>query len=285
MIQSPFELHFEKNMEPFRIREGKRPAYSYRIGEAGRSELEGSRFISKRKNYGIYQSQEQTYRVWERKEKGERIRIILKKSRGETGHELLLSEGSMKNAGKFLGKDIMAYLGMEDMWLINNAFLLHASCVRYRGKGILFSACSGKGKSTQARLWEEYEGAEVLNGDRTLVRREEGKWKAYGSPLAGSSRIYRNQSAPVRGIMILTQGEENRIQKLSGKEAFIPLYRETLMNSWNPEYMEAMTDLLLAASKEIPIYHLSCRPDKESVELVKRCMTGNKQYNNFKSSH
>lgn len=272
VIQAPFELQFGENMRPFRIDGSGFLDYGYRIGRMASDELEGSSLIAKREYFEIYQKQQKIYRRWERKDKGQVNWILLEKSKKTVEQNLLISTESIEKSPPFLGKDIMMYLGMEDIWLLHNAFLLHASCIRCREKGILFSACSGSGKSTQAELWKKYETAEILNGDRTLIRREGGRWNAYGSPLAGSSKIYCNQSAPISAIIVLSKGKENRIQKLSGKEAFISLYRETLMNTWNPEYMEAMTDLLLVASKEIPVYHLSCRPEREAVELVKQML-------------
>ncbi|WP_370839368.1 hypothetical protein [Intestinibacter bartlettii] len=51
-----------------------------------------------------------------------------------------------------------------------NAFNAFYTCTAHsligKDKGILFSAPSGTGKSTQADLWEKYENAEIINGDR-----------------------------------------------------------------------------------------------------------------------
>ena len=57
-------------------------------------------------------------------------------------------------------------LGLETLLLKYDGLLLHSSFIRWRGEGILFSAPSGTGKSTQADLWVKYEDAEILNGDR-----------------------------------------------------------------------------------------------------------------------
>jgi hypothetical protein len=59
---------------------------------------------------------------------------------------------------------------------------------------------------------------------------------------------------------------------LRGKQAFLPLFRETLANTWNPAYMESMTDLLLDAAVTIPVFHLACRPDRDAVDLVKKTL-------------
>ena len=67
---------------------------------------------------------------------------------------------------------------MELVFIINQGFQLHASVINWKDKGILFSAPSGTGKSTQADLWKKYEGAKVINGDRALIRKR--KRRVYG---------------------------------------------------------------------------------------------------------
>lgn len=84
-----------------------------------------------------------------------------------------------------------------------HGFVLHSAFVRWREKGILFSGPSGTGKSTQADLWERFEEAEILNGDRTVVRKVDGHWRAFGFPFSGSSDIYRNDSAPIAAVVVL----------------------------------------------------------------------------------
>ncbi len=169
----------------------------------------------------------------------------------------------------FVRTNIWNYLAFEDVLINHQAFILHSSFISWQNNGILFTAPSGTGKSTQADLWKKYEDADIYNGDRTIIRKIDGKYYGFGSPYAGSSGIYRNESAPIKAIVVIEQGPDNVIRRLHGREAFLPLFRETLMNTWNKEYMEKMTDLLMDAACQIPIYHLSCRPDQDAVNTVK----------------
>lgn len=169
----------------------------------------------------------------------------------------------------FVRTNIWNYLAFEDVLINHQAFILHSSFISWQNNGILFTAPSGTGKSTQADLWKKYEDADIYNGDRTIIRKIDGKYYGFGSPYAGSSGIYRNESAPIKAIVVIEQGPDNVIRRLRGREAFLPLFRETLMNTWNKEYMEKMTDLLMDAACQIPVYHLSCRPDQDAVNTVK----------------
>ena len=82
---------------------------------------------------------------------------------------------------------------------------------------MLIAGYPGIGKSTQADLWQRYEGAELLNGDRTVLRRIDGVWTAFGSPYAGSSNCFVNESRPVRAIVLLSQGSVCSLRRPRGR--------------------------------------------------------------------
>ncbi|MEE1312349.1 MAG: hypothetical protein UHS41_01185, partial [Lachnospiraceae bacterium] len=148
--------------------------------------------------------------------------------------------------------------------------LLHSSFIRWNSQGLLFSAPSGTGKSTQADLWVKYEGAEIINGDRAGLRKLDKGWTAYGLPYAGSSGVYRNESAPVKSIIVLRQAKENRIRPLGPAEAVRYLYPEITVHQWDSDFVKQVMDLLTDLVLNIPIYLLECLPDQGAVDLVKR---------------
>ena len=106
------------------------------------------------------------------------------------------------------------HTGWEQFLIQKNRLILHASLLNTQFGGLIFSGPSGIGKSTQAELWKEYEGAEQINGDRPILYKKENVWMGYGSPYAGSSKFYVNKGVPVRAIMLLAQGEDCRIMPL-----------------------------------------------------------------------
>lgn len=172
-------------------------------------------------------------------------------------------------------KMISNHIGMETLFLRKSCLMIHAAFIRWQEKGILFTAPSGTGKSTQAELWKKYEGADILNGDRAAVRRDEsGCWQAYGLPYAGSSGIYRNEKAPLSAVVVLRQAEENRIRRLGMLEIIQKLYPETTVHQWEPDFIEKALTLLTELAGEVPIYLLECRPDRGAVEAVKNVLIG-----------
>lgn len=164
---------------------------------------------------------------------------------------------------------------LELMFTALSAFNLHSSLVRRReGDAILFTAPSGTGKSTQAELWERFAGSETLNGDRSVLRRVNGVWTAFGSPFAGSSQIFRRESAPVRALVVLRQAPENTIRRLSQAEAFRAIYSESILPRWNTQAHQRVIELVTEIVSEIPVYLLACTPDERPVTLLRNTLEG-----------
>ena len=160
-------------------------------------------------------------------------------------------------------------IGFENLLLQHSGLLLHASLIEYARKGIAFAGPSGVGKSTQADLWCRALGAKILNGDRAALRKTEGGWMAYGSPYAGTSGIYCNESAPLSAIVVLRQGEKNSLQRLSGAKAMGLIWPEISARRWDGAFVAEVTALCAQMLTDIPVYLLECLPDESAAMLLK----------------
>ena len=166
-------------------------------------------------------------------------------------------------------RNLLEIINIEQILNNFNAFILHSSFINWNNKGILFSAPSGTGKSTQADLWEKYENAEIINGDKAGIRKMDGRWMAYGLPFAGTSGIYKNKKAEISHIIVLKQGKENKLTKLSPREAFVKLYSETLVHTWDKEFQENIINMITDVVQNVQIYQYECLPDKSAVDFLK----------------
>ena len=63
--------------------------------------------------------------------------------------------------------NLLRFLPMRTILQKHGVVFLHASQIAVRNKGILFTAPSGTGKTTPARLWEKYRQADIICNDRT----------------------------------------------------------------------------------------------------------------------
>ena len=182
-------------------------------------------------------------------------------------YEVKYLSGKEKNID--YSRNIIDIMNIEQVLNSYNIFLLHSSFIKYQDKAIIFSAPSGTGKSTQADLWEKYENVEIINGDRTGIRKMDGKWTAYGLPIAGSSGIYKNKKAEISHIIVLKQGKENKLTQLSPREAFVKLYSETLVHTWDKAFQENIINMITDLVQNVQIYQYECVPDKSAVEFLK----------------
>ena len=159
--------------------------------------------------------------------------------------------------------------GFERILFACGKYLFHCSYVEYQGRGILFSAPSGGGKTTQGNLWERYAGAEMINGDRAVLEIKGDTCWCHGLPIAGSSGVFTNRSNPLLVIFRVQKAEENRVQKLSGAEAFQAVYSELTTNLWNSAFTLGAVDFAMRLAEKIPVYLLKCRKDKGAVTAAK----------------
>ncbi|MGE5613692.1 MAG: hypothetical protein ACM3XR_04740 [Bacillota bacterium] len=169
---------------------------------------------------------------------------------------------------------LIAGAALTNHILFKNGLVLHASCILYDKKGIAFTAPSGTGKSTHARLWEEYKpGTVVLNDDTPAIRIIDGNPVVYGTPWSGSEFKFKNASAPLSAIVVLEQArDESSITKVSPFEAVKILMPQFILPYYDRQLMDMAIKTLEVIIAKVPIYHLKCRPDTEAVELVYECV-------------
>lgn len=149
-----------------------------------------------------------------------------------------------------------------------NALLMHSSCVNIGGKGVLFTGFSGVGKTTQARLWHEYLGAEIINGDKAFVREIDGRFYACGLPWKGSSEYCLNKKTELKAIVVLRQAKENKIIKLGDAAAMEYFMPHIFMPHWDEKCLNNSFDTLEMILQKVPVMLFECRPDKDSVKLL-----------------
>lgn len=151
---------------------------------------------------------------------------------------------------------------------------IHASTIKWNGKGIAFSAPSGTGKSTHVRLWQEYIGPEVrvLNDDAPVVRLVDNLPYIFGNPWSGSANIHCNEKAPLAAIVLLEQSSQNSIKCLSIDEAVHSIIPRLFLPYFDSELMNMALVTFERVVSLVPVYLLKCLPDHEAVELVYQCV-------------
>lgn len=169
---------------------------------------------------------------------------------------------------------LSAGIGFRYMLLRREGVQIHCSSIDYKGKGLIFSAPSGTGKSTHVGLWCELFGDDVtiINEDRPAIRYIDNAPMICGTPWSGTSDNFVNKIVPLSGIVMLEQAPENTIERLSGPIVLQLLMPRCFLPYFDAELMVEAMNILERLVKDVPVYLLKCRPDYEAVELVRKCL-------------
>ena len=177
----------------------------------------------------------------------------------------------------FLQNDIFNYdlhpyifpdlLHLEQILIHKNMLVLHSAFIEFEKKAILFTAPSGGGKSTQATLWRQVKGAQIINGDKSIIGREDGEWYAYGIPFSGASDFCKNETYPLKAIVVLGKGKDNVLYR-NKTQIFPSVLSQITLNVWDKDFCERAMDLVAEICNEIPVYYYVCNREPEAVEVL-----------------
>ena len=160
--------------------------------------------------------------------------------------------------------------------------LFHGSALAFEGKGVLFTAASGTGKSTHAALWRKVFGQRVrmINDDKPFLSLEADEILMHGSPWMGKHRLGENSFAPVRAICLLNRGDENRIERVTSREA-LPMLMQQTYQPRSPEMLLKTMMLVDRLSREVPVYRLFCNMDEEAARVAQHGILSNDEEDNL----
>lgn len=156
-----------------------------------------------------------------------------------------------------------------------DAFLMHAAVVEVDGDGYAFAAKSGTGKTTHVTLWKKLFGnrANIVNGDKPIIRFHDGVPYAYGTPWCGKERENINSRVPLKALCFIERAKQNSIAPLEGQQMLARLFGQLLLPCDAGEVVR-LTALLDRLVRGVPCYLLKCNMDVEAAEVAYKGMCG-----------
>lgn len=152
-----------------------------------------------------------------------------------------------------------------------SAFLFHGTIVTDYHYGYMFTAPSGTGKTTRAKLFiETIPGAKILNGDKPMLADINDRIIAYDTPWRGKEHMGINSSVPLGAIMIVERkmaDEKDSIVELKGKEAFPALLQQIYIPYDDISRKETMR-FLNSLDQKIKIYRFRGDPTPEAIKMA-----------------
>lgn len=157
---------------------------------------------------------------------------------------------------------------------LTDRFLLHGAGIKYKNDGIIFLASSGVGKTTHINLWKKYLGerAEIINGDKPVLKEEKGAIFFYDSPWHGKEGYGNGTKAELKAFCVIKRAKQNKITAISQKQAL----KEIVNRLYLPENELAVEKTLTFMEKlvNIPFFLLECNMEKEAFLTAFSKLTG-----------
>ncbi|MBQ7203040.1 MAG: hypothetical protein IJS03_03365 [Eubacterium sp.] len=156
--------------------------------------------------------------------------------------------------------------------------VFHGAVISYEGRGYLFTAPSGTGKTTHIRLWQKYlDGVEIVNGDKPILHITEDSVYAYATPYAGKEGYQNKKSIKLSGICLVEQAKENSIKRLNASECLLRIITQ-IYRPYDSAGVSKTLELLDNMLKAVPVFSLGCDISEDAVKCSYEALVG-KEYN------
>lgn len=179
-----------------------------------------------------------------------------------------VSERPALNLGLFL-LDLLT-----DMLPFHNGMMLHAAGICEGGRAVIFAGPSGAGKSTLAGLWRGNAGVRVLNDDRVILRRKEGRWWAYPVPAFGDLRSESPDGVMLEAAFVIRHAVENGASRRGAAEAAASLLPHLALPAYDAVAVGLDLKLLEDLAEGVPVYELGFLPDQAAVDFIRDLVSG-----------
>ena len=152
--------------------------------------------------------------------------------------------------------------------------MCHGSLVAVDGKGYLFTAKSGTGKSTHTRLWCQLFGdrAVMVNDDKPFLQITENGVRASGSPWSGKHGLDTNITVPLAGICVLERGSEDIISPLAPEDALEMLLWQSYCPMDEAKHSVRQT-LAETLARTVPLWKMACTKELSAAQTAYDAMS------------
>lgn len=157
---------------------------------------------------------------------------------------------------------ICLYRAIAERLPLFDGFVFHGAAITIGGRGFIFAAPSGTGKTTHISLLMKNYPDEVgiINGDKPIIRKIDGEWRVCSTPWAGKEGWKVNSTAALAGIVLVERAEENSILPVSPSENFDAVIRQVYIPK-SAEACAATLSLIDEMAQDVKFYRLGCNMD------------------------
>lgn len=150
-----------------------------------------------------------------------------------------------------------------------DAFFFHCSSIAVDNKAVMFTAKSGTGKSTHRNLWIKNFGDKVtvINDDKPIVRKIDGKFYVYGTPWQGKENLGSNVRVPAYALCFLSRSETNSIGPMDSLSVVAKMMNQ-IVRPKDPKLMTKALDLLDGFLQQVTCYDLRVNMEDDAATVA-----------------
>ena len=150
-----------------------------------------------------------------------------------------------------------------------DAFFFHCSSIAVDNKAVMFTAKSGTGKSTHRNLWIKNFGDKVtvINDDKPIIRKIDGKFYVYGTPWQGKENLGSNVRVPAYALCFLSRSETNSIGPMDSLSVVAKMMNQ-IVRPKDPILMTKALDLLDGFLQQVTCYDLRVNMEDEAATVA-----------------
>lgn len=154
--------------------------------------------------------------------------------------------------------------------------VFHASCIMIGKDVYAFTAPSGTGKSTHSSMWKKAFGeqVEVLNDDKPLLRKIDGRITVYGTPWKGKHDLGKNSKGVLKALCKIERSPVNCVEPMNEKEALLTILNQTLRPN-DANNMQNLLNIAECIIKTAKVCKIKCTPTVESAYIARKALEDN----------
>jgi hypothetical protein len=139
--------------------------------------------------------------------------------------------------------------------------------IDHSGRGHLFVGQSGAGKTTTARMWGD-DARTIVSDDRVIVREIDGELRMFGTPWHGEAELASPESAPLAGVYLLTQAQDNELRELPAPVAVARLFGCTFPPFHDAAAIDFTMSMLERIVSRVPVREFRFTLDGDALKLI-----------------
>ena len=163
----------------------------------------------------------------------------------------------------------LAEIIMINLLAQERGMMVHACGIKHNNKGWLFVGKSGAGKSAVANIWSKDKDSVILNDDRLIIRKLDGKYWIYGTPWHGDAKVSSPQKVELKKIFFLNQAKANSLVEVSRLDAASSLVACSFPTFWDKDGMDFTLGFIDQLVQEIPCYQFNFLGDSSIIDFIK----------------